>query len=257
MSISFKTLIKSLIILAIGFISLLVTLVRMPVSSSFAGGQRIESSSYGLSVYQPSGSTLFTITPLNDYFYDGQAKEHLENKLLQSGNGNLFSEAVLDIENVVFNKDGLLWKTKGLNSKGGSSVSYSVESSNGGIKITRGINLQKVEPTAIGQVFTICSDCMVTDNTNRAYFNGDTVNSDLINIALKANKVPTIIGENQSFPAGITKIIIIGRDGKEKMSMPVAGETIYLQDKWHLLEFKTPVAKAKTENVSQVIYLAN
>ncbi len=257
MSISKLNIIKLIALIAIGLVSIGVTLIRMPVNKSFAGGQKIEVSSYGVSVYNGSENLLFSLSPLNDYYYDGQAKEHLENKLTLSNNGDLLSQALVSFNNSVLGKNELIWETFGENSKGESTVNYSVEYTNGGIKITRKVSLQTITPTAIGQVLTICNDCMVTDDKNRAYFNGDTVNSYLINIALKANKVPTIIGENQSFPEGVSKLIIIGRDGKEKMSIPVIGESIYLQDKWHLLELKTSTQKAKDETVSQMIYFGN
>ena len=257
MSISKTNIFKLITLLAIGLVSVWITLIRMPVNKSFAGGQKIEASSYGVSVYNGSGNLLFSLSPLNDYYYDGLAKEHLENKLAKSNNGDLLSQALTGFNNSVFGKNQLVWNTTGENSKGASAVNYSVEYAGGGIKITRTVSLQKITPTAVGQVLTICNDCMVTDDKNRAYFNGDTVNSYLINIALGANKVPTIIGENQSFPEGVNKLMIIGRDGKEKMSIPVGGESIYLQDKWHILELKTSTQKAKTETVSQIIYFGN
>ena len=255
MSILASKQLKFITLFAIGLVSLVVTLVRFPVDRSFIGGQRIEASSFGMSVYTPSGNTLFSLSPLNDYYYDGPSKEHLENKLLKSDNGNLITQAVVNFNNLALRKDSLIWDTQGENSKGKATVNYTVEYENGGITITREVDLEKTAQTSIGQVMTLCSDCMVTDDKNKAYFNGDTVNSDLINIALKASKVPTIIGENQSFPGQINKIIIIGRDGKEKMSVPIErGDLIYLQDKWHILEIKTP---SKTKTVIQTIYFGN
>ncbi|MCL4353622.1 hypothetical protein M1615_04125 [Patescibacteria group bacterium] len=245
--------IKGLILIAIGLISIIVVFGRMPVSKIFIDGYKVESSFYSVDAYNSSGSRIFSLSPLDDYYYSGKAKEHLEDKLVASGNGNFLSQAVLSFTNLFFGKTKLIWNTKGRNSKGFSTVTYSINSIGKGIRITREIRLEHVSPTAIGQSVVICSDCMVTDNRNRIYFNGDSLNDYLINAAFLLKKTPMILGENQSFPNDISKIRIIGRDGKEKMEIPVvSGEAIYLQEKWHLLEFRVGAGK---QAVSQTIYI--
>lgn len=256
MSILGSNKVRLAILIAIGLISIVITIVRMPVNRYFANGEKIEASSFGVSIYRGTDNPLFTITPLNDYYYNGSAKEHLENKLTESNNGSVVSEAIQNFNNLLFGKEKLTWNTQGENSKGESSVNYTVEYKGGAIKITRTVKLGTIEPTAIGQVLNICSDCIVTDDKNRAYFNGDTVTNYEIGVAQRANKIPVIVGEQQSFPEGVSKLIIIGGDGKVKMSIPVSkGDLVYVQDKWHILEIKVPTIRGETETVTQTIYL--
>jgi hypothetical protein len=225
-------------LITISFISLVITFVRIPSNQIIINGDVIKSSSFGLSFYNNAGDILFSVSPLNDYFYINNTSDHLTDKIISSNNGNFVQNVLSSLKGIVFNREELVWNTN--NSE--KSVNYVVNQINGGVEIKRTIN-SKVVVQSIGQVIKFCSDCLVADDKNRAYFNADTVQQFDIDTAMRLNLTPVVIGENQFLPLDITKIKIIDRNNNAKIEIPVRGNQVFLQYKWRLLEFKANLGK--------------
>jgi hypothetical protein len=248
-----KGIIGLLALITISFISLVITFIRIPSNQVTINGGIIRSSSFGLSFYSNAGDILFSVSPLNDYFYTNNASDHLADKIISSSNANFFQDILFSLKALVFNKKELIWNTVGGDTLGKRSVKYVVNQTNGGIDIQRTISAN-LDAKNIGQVIKFCSDCLVADDKNRVYFNADTVQQFDIDTATRLNLVPVIVGENQFLPQDINKLRIIDRNNNPKMEMPIKANQVFLQYKWRLLEFKTTLKKNET-SVSQEILL--
>lgn len=249
-SLFFKKGILGLIVLiTISFISLVITFVRAPVNQTVINGGVIKSSSFDLSFYNNSGEILLSVSPLNDYFYTNNVRNHLENKIISSNNGNFSQNVWSSLKSLIFNNKELIWNTNGSE----KSVNYVVSQVNGGIKLNRTVS-SKLAIQNIGQVIKFCADCLVTDNKNRVYFNADTAQQLDIDTAKRLNLVPVVVSENQFLPQDITKIKIVDRNNNLKIEIPVNVNQVFLQYKWHLLEFKMKLSKNET-SISQEILL--
>jgi len=188
------------------------------------------------------------MSPLNDYYYNFDNKEHLEITLSDSNTGNLFDQFLITTRGLFLNKKTLVWNTLGGNSKGKVAANYKLEEIGNGIKITRNVNLEKLKPDRIGQVLKYCSGCIISDDRKRAFFNGETLSSSKIALASKLKLTVFVLGENEFFLPGSKKIFIIGGDGTVKAEIDTAGSEVFLQEKWNVLEFKTPTNGKNTVN---------
>jgi len=232
----------SLVVLAlIGLISLVLLFLVQKTVKITADGNSVESSKYSLSVFDNSGSLIFSISPLNDYYHKDSIKEHLEIKLTDSNNGNLLDQFLITTNGLFFNKRTLIWDTIGNSSKGKVSANYKIEEIENGIKITRNISLEKINPSQIGQVLRYCSGCIIADDKKRAFFNGETIDSAKTSLASRLKLTAFVLGENEFFLPGSKKIFIIGSDGIVKTEIDTKGSEVFLQERWNLLEFKTPI----------------
>ena len=253
-SISTKGILSLLVLLAIGLLSLAIVYLRLPTSSIFIDGNKLEASKYAVALFDKSGSLIFSLSPQNDFFYDGNARFHIEDSLSRSTDGGVLRQLYGSLEGIIFNRNILNWNTLGSNSRGRSTEDYRFNYSSNNLEVTRTIALGS-EANDIGQVLTICSGCLVVDNKDRAYFNGDFVNQDNVNLASRLKFAPLIVGENQAFPSDISKIFIFDRFGNLKLEIPLSNEEVFLQDRWHLLEIKAPVDRAKNATVKENIYI--
>ena len=239
-------------LLTIGLLSLLSTFVRMPANQTIINGDAIKSSSFSLSFYGSAGDMLFSVSPLNDYYYVNNAKSHLEDKITSSDNGNFIQDIWLSLKTLILNKKELIWNVFGNGASSKSSVNYVVNQISGGVDIQRTIN-SKINVRSVGQVIKFCADCLVTDNKNRAYFNADTVGQFDIDTATRLHLTPVVVGENQFLPQDITKVKIIDRENNLKMTIPVKQNQVFLQYQWRLLEFKANLVKGEIHTSQEVL----
>jgi hypothetical protein len=244
-----KGIIGFVALITISFISLVITFVRIPSNQVIINEDVVKSSSFGLSFYDNVGNTLFAVSPLDDFFYTNTVKDHLEDKIIGNNNGNFLQNIWSSLKSLIFNQKDLIWNTSG--SK--NSVSYVVEQINGEVKIQRAVG-SGLAITSIGQVIKFCADCLVADDKNRVYFNTDTIQQFDIDTAKRLNLIPVVVGENQFLSSDVTKIRIIDRNNNLKIEIPLKASQVFLQYKWHLLEFKTKLNKNET-SVSQEILL--
>lgn len=238
----FKQIRFSLLVLAlVGLISLVLTFLAQKTVKITADGNSVEASKYALNVFDNSNSVIFSISPLNDYYYEDNNKEHLELNLTNSNDGNLYDQFLITTSDLFFNKRILIWNTIGNNSKGRISANYKIEEIGNGIKVTRNISLEKIKPDQIGQILKYCSGCIIADDNKRAFFNGETIDSVKTALASKLKLTVFVLGENEFFLPGSKKIFIIEPNGTIKAEIDTKGSEVFLQEKWNLLEFKTPI----------------
>lgn len=252
-----KNVFKLLLLLIIGLVSLTVVFVRTPVNNFYSGGSKVEASSFSLSIYDKSSNVLFSVSPLDDFYYQELTKDHLEDKLIDSNNGNLIQQVILNFQALILNKKSLVWNTEGNNGGGGVLVNYIVNSVPGKIEIVRQIEFSKTQADFISESFTICQDCLITDDKKRAYFNGFSITQQKIDSALRLGLIPVALGENQAFPLDVSKVLILNTNGKVQIEIPISKKSVYLQDKWNLLEIKSAVKKGNKIQLKQDIYIQN
>ncbi len=251
-----KNALKILFLGAVGFISLYLVFSRSPAKNSFFENGKAELSSYGLAFYGSGGNVIITISPLSDYYYDFSHREHIFNKLTKSDNGNFIDQLLISLRGLFLNKKELVWNSEGENSRGKIQVKYEVKHENRKIEITRKIKFNKSKFTNMGEAIKICAGCLVADDKQRLFFNGDFINEDKLNLATDLKKVLFALGDNQSFPQDISKIVILSKDGKALIEIPVEGQEIFFEEEWGILEFKTAFKLSEnTAETTQIIYI--
>jgi len=252
-----KNVFKLLLLLIIGLGSLAVVFLKTPVNSFYAAGNKVETSGFAINIYDKSANVLFSVSPLNDYYYQGPIKDHLENKLVNSNSGNLIQQAILNFQALILNKKSLVWNTEGNNGGGKVIVNYTVNSFPGKVEIVRKIEFARIQADSISESITICRNCLVADDKKRAYFNGFSITQQKIDSALRLNLIPVALGENQSFPLDVSKILILNANGKIQIEIPISKTQVFLQDNWNLLEIKSAVKKDSKIQLKQDIYIQN
>ncbi len=252
-----KNVFKLLLLLIIGLASLTIVFIKTPVKNFYSGNNKVEASSFSLSIYDKSANVLFSVSPLNDFYYQGLTRDHLEDKLVNSNTGNLIQQAILNFQALILNRNSLVWNTEGINGGGRVLVNYIVNSVPGKIEIVRQIEFSKTQADFISESFTICQDCLITDDKKRAYFNGFSITQQKIDSALRLGLIPVALGENQAFPLDVSRVLVLNANGKTQIEIPISKNSVYLQDKWNLLEIKSAVRKGNKIQLKQDIYIQN
>lgn len=246
------SLLKFLTFLTIGLVSIGFIYLRTPTNKIFMEGGEILSSDYGVGFYDNSKQVLLSTSPLNDFYYQGSSQYHLLNKIEKS-NDNILKKIWQDLGGIFLDKKSFSWQAFGKNSDGEASSSYEIIYSKGNIKIERNVMNKKVFD-AIGETYVICANCIVADSKNRVYYNFDLLTQEKIDLASRLNLVPVILSGDQFFPKDVSRILILDRSGKTKIEIPISGEQVFLQEKWHQIEFKVSVKSNVKNSVKQVIY---
>ena len=248
---------KLSLLVAICFISLTVVLARMPNATFFLGKNKIEASDFALSVHNSYGNLTFSASPLDDYYYEGTVRNHLQNRLINSNNGDLIDQIRITFKNFLSNKKTIAWKAVGDNGKKEVLVEYVINPIADGLKIVRKIKFLETMPDSIGQTIKICQGCLVADDNKRAYFNEDSITQQHVSAASRLNVVPIALRKSQSFPSNISKVTILTPNGKTQIEIPISNSEVFLDNKWNLLEFKSGVKKDKKIQIEQEIYIRN
>lgn len=232
--------------------SLAVAFLRMPKESVFDSFGKAESTPYNISFYNNYEEIIFTVSPLNDYYYRGSLKEHLVNKLGEDKRKNLWQEFLVSMKGLFLNRKELFWEV----SENDFTTSYDVLSKSNEITILRKVKSLEKDFDAIGQSITICPKCLITDDQKRAYLSDSDLDKGKIDILEKIKFIPVIVREEQFLPSDIKKISILNETGESMLDIPVLNnEQISFQDKWEILEFKTPISQGKEVLLKQVIYI--
>ena len=151
-----KGIVGLVLLVTIGLLSLAVTFSRMPASQIIINAGVIRSSSFALSFYDTTGNLLFSVSPQNDYFYTNSVKDHLEDKISASSNGNFLQNVWTSLRSLVFNQKELIWNTVGSSANGQESVNYTVNQVNGGVEIQRAVAAKSIIKS-LGQVLQFCA----------------------------------------------------------------------------------------------------
>lgn len=245
-----------ILLLVIGLTSLGMTFLRMPNDKIFDDYGRAEATPYNVSFYNNLGEIILTVSPLNDYYYQGLAKQHLISKLKDSRNRQVWQELRLNLESLFLNRKGIFWNSVALDPKNDFSVTYEIKSEKNQIGLTRLIKSPKKDFDSVGLAITFCPKCLVTDDKKRAYLNENLLDMEKISFLEKKNFTPVVVREGQFLPSDILKLTILNESGRVDMEIPVAAnQQISFQDKWRILELKTPVKKGKEAVIKQTIYI--
>jgi hypothetical protein len=246
---------KILTIFTIGLLSVGFCLLRSPINQVFVPQGEVNANGYGISLQEASGESFLLGSPLNDFYYRGFSKNHVLDGVVKNKNENLLEDFLTEAKELFLNKKGLGMIFEGENHEGSGIANYRVKYSDNKIEIERDIALDK-NFDAVGLAVGICSGCFIADDQNRVYLNREFLSPDAINFATKMKLTLLIIGENQFFPSGASKIIILNKNGEVKMQIPTyPNEQISLQGNWNLLEFKIPIKSSKQAKFKQTIYL--
>jgi hypothetical protein len=237
----------------IGLASLAVTFAGNPFTQIFIKGDNIKSSAFNISLSAGDGQLLFTVSPLNDFYYTITGKDHFADKIIRFNNGNLLENIWLASKALLFNQQELAWNTLGKSLVGEFTANYLVESTAKGVVLQRQISPAD-KFNYVGQVIKFCPDCLVTDAKKRAYFNADTVQQADINTATRLGLTPVVVGENQFLSLDVAAVNVVDRENNPKFTIPLNGAQVYLDYRWRLLEFKVPLGKGQNL-VKQEIYL--
>lgn len=242
-----------LLIVFISAVSLFVMFFRTPKKSAFSSFGKVESTPYNISFYNNYEEIIFTISPLNDYYYEGSLKGHLVNKLEKERKRNFWQEFLVTLKNLFLNKKELFWEA----SEADLNASYFVSSNLNEVEIERKITSSK-SFDAIGQSITICSRCLIVDDKKRAYLQDNDLNKEKIDILESLGNTPVIVREEQFLPSDIERIFILNEKGKTVLEIPVLkNEQISFQNKWGILEFKRTVSQGTEVDLKQLIYISS
>jgi len=230
--------------------------LRMPYDKIFDSYGRAEATPYNVSFYNNLEEIIFTVSPLNDYYYQGLAKQHLVNKLKDSRNKQILQELRLTLEGLFLDRKSLFWYAQTLDPNNDFLVTYEVKSENNKIGIRRVIKSPKKDFDSIGLAITFCPACLVTDDKKRAYLNENLLDMEKIAFLERKNFIPVVVREGQFLPSDISRLTVLNESGKADMEIPViTGQQISFQDKWRILELKTPVKKGREAVIKQTIYI--
>lgn len=234
-----KYLLKILVLTLIFGISLFFLFWRQQVKKINDENGTIELSSYGITVFGNYGNIVFSMSPLNDYYYNFSHKEHIYSKQTFYRKNNLFDNASVDIKGLFLNREELVWKGEGFNSVGLGKVGYEIKFSGKKIEIKRNINIESSKITNVGEALKICQGCLIADDKGRVFFNGELINENKIKIASDLNRTLFALGANQSFPQDISIIYMLNTDGEALIEIPITNQEIFFDEEWGILEFKT------------------
>lgn len=239
-----KPLIALLVLIVVSVFTLWNETFQMPPQRILTDKYRIVQSQYSIDfISNRTGEELFSISPLEDYIYSDNKKDHIYNKTNYTAKNDLLTRLLR-----FFPRPQISWE---LTSKK-IGVSYYIKENNAVIGILRVLSSNKI-PDAIGQSVVFCFDCFVKDDKMRIYFNPNQTDDDKFKISSKLNLTPYIIQENQFLPHGIGKISVVDREGKTQFEVYTDDrQDVYYSARFHLLEFKTYIDK-KMPYISQKV----
>lgn len=241
-------------IITISLISVVVVLNQTANKTAFFEAGSIEVSPYAAAVYNLQGIKMLSISPLDDFVYRDDKKTHLGEKIKKSSNGSLLDILFQLIHNTFSAGKNILWRVEFTSTKSPVTINYYLTTHDQRIDIERkALFLNNFG--SIGKSIIYCSDCFVGDDKNRLYFTDNP--EEKLNFAKKFNKIPISIGKNQSFLNDANFVIVFMRGGEKAFSVPIDGEEVFLDEKWHLLEFKQNLGVEKDKSsVKQTILLS-
>lgn len=242
-----------LIIGLIALCSVLITLSKLPTKSVFGNLGSLESSFYVTTFYDNSHNSFFSISPLNDFYYDGSFKDHLLDKITDSKTGIPISQLWQSVQSMFLGNKIITWNTFGQNGRTQGSVQYILQLKDSKLEVIRKIDFKNTAVSRVGEVINICSSCLIFDDKKRLFFNGGFLNEEKLEAASKLNLTPFLIEENQSFPKGSSLISILSPDEMVRADISIGDSEVFLQDKWHLLEFTSNLGKNKRTELKQLI----
>ncbi len=194
---------------------------------------------YGLYFFKDNPDhQIFEISPLDDYYYEGQTKDHL-----LTGNTVRESKETTDnifniVQTLIFHHRKIKWTSEG---RSNTKIAYTVESQGNILNIQRKVLSADFTPEAIGQSLVICPSCLIVDDKNRIYFQEDYITPEKLNLAKNLNLTP-VVTANVVLPSDINSISVYDQNFNLLFVLTVnPGENVTYDEQWHVLEVKIPI----------------
>lgn len=253
-----KTVIVALSLIIIGLLIVYFHLVRMPIKYLLQNDYSVHLyNNYAIGFFKnDTNNPVFTISPLDDYYYYEDSKEHLFTDLTTFKNTrDYIQESFALIKAILIGNKKLVWNIHDKNKREGIKVNYTVVAKRGGYtQITRKLYNLNPKTYVIGQSIVICNNCMVADKQKRVYLQAELLSQEQIDAIQSLKLIPFVLSQNQSIPLTNSELIIINRKGvTEATIFKDPGQEIFFDEKYHLLELKTLVKNKKQIVVSQII----
>lgn len=246
----FKKFILLFILIVIGLGTIVFSLIRMPQKNLHKNLYRAQVHPFSIVFYTNEEEELFKVSPLDDYFYKAQTKNHLTKDSDFRQNTNLIEEFKIILQRIFSNAEKLTWAI----TKGKTKIKYEVkDKKNGIVQIERSLENFPPEINAVGQSIVICSECLVVNQDKTlVYFREDQLISEKLEKSDELGLIPLIVDEQ--LPVDTLKLLIIGSAGEKKFEVEVApGQEVYFSQELNILELKTLIDNKKAVNISQII----
>lgn len=249
-----KILLVTLIIF-IGLSTIIVGFLRVQQERLEGQGFRVDFTKYSIAIFKDNTSEqILRISPQDDYYYQDSLKDHVINQAYVERKRN-YTEEVIFLFGKIFGVKTFRWSEEGDNKQWHAAVSYGITVTSDGIVIQRQFSNIPKNVYAIGQAVVFCNTCLVVDNFNRRYLNGDSVSTQDFTFSEKHNLSALVFDRHQSI-IGISRLRILSAQGKTLAELPVySDQEVFFDQKYHLLELKTIMPVKRTNVLSQKIIL--
>lgn len=245
-----STYLKILVILAIGLATIIFILYKNPVRNLQQKGYRVESNHYSLVFSTNKPEEIFKISPLDDYYYQANLKDHLMKDSNFRQKRNLFTELMLTVEGLFSKQKHLAWSLQ----KDQVEINYEVEDLGNQVRISRILKGFSPKIFAIGQTITFCKDCLLTDENKQVFLMENLLTKEKLNQIAKLKLIPIIIS-NEQLPK-VSKLVALNPSGEKRLEVSVAeNQQAFYFENWNVLELKTPVWAKNVISASQIISL--
>lgn len=253
--VTIRNIIYTLILVIIGLISFISVITINSLNSFSQKDYQVKFNQFAAVFYSADlSSEVFKISPLDDYVYTNTSKNHVIPESDFNKAKDITNSFWNKIQVLLFHQSRIIWQAEGKNKV---KVTYEMtEQPNSSVKITRKFSNLNPDTYAIGQSIVLCKDCFVTDQIKRVYFNSSDYSQERIRLADSYHLIPILLTDNV-LPNDVSRIIIIDTNFNLRFIIPTQpGQQIFYDQKWSLLELKTPVNKRLLET-SQIINFKN
>ncbi len=239
------------LIFIIGLLSILVTLYRTKLTAIPGDYYQIKVNAYSMSFYSSDlKQRLFSISPYDDYYYDGLYKDHFVNQNSFKESKDFSKSPIWILKALLTQKQYVVWTAYG---KNGSSIEYQVINSPGGeIEIIREAKNVSHNPDSIGQSIVYCESCIIVDQNKRVFFSSEEFSREKVDFANSLGLTPVVLS-GELLPSDVTKVSLLDLNGNLKVTIPINNQQAFLNKKWRILEIKFPRPTNKAITSSQTI----
>lgn len=239
----------ALAIIAIGLLSFAFSISNYAGDTISFGKFSFSTNDGVMSVYkQGSQTTLFALSPLDDYIY-ADVKEHIASSVNQT-QVNPIPGWVQMAAGPFIPQQSLIWDVNVPSSLLLSNITYAITTSQDKINIQRTVKGSSL--TEIGESLVYCYGCYVTDGQN-IYFNTVEIDPSMIALTQQLHLTPVFVSTDQYLPTTESSLFVINAQGQKQYQLFIAKEDkIYLQERWHLLEIDHPLIGSTVQEVIKV-----
>lgn len=227
------------------------TITRTNQNSLAKENFQINIDNFAINFYdQSTDQAIIKISPFDDYYYSNLNKQHLVSPQTFQKSQDL-TDWLFRLKNIsLLKEDSLFWRVEA----DSLQIDYQLFSAkDNAVKITRSIDNTKEKIYAIGQSIIYCDKCLVMDQKQRVYLNQDNFSQEKINFIKGARLIPVLL-TTELLPENIEKIIVLDNNFNTKFTISInPSQQVLLDEKWHLLEVKTPIPGQTKLQTTQII----